>query len=853
MVAEVREQLIETLKKVDRPGKFCTRGRMPPLFPGLEVADLGTIGLPLEKRQAAALKKLARQAPYGKGTKTVVDTDVRRVWEIDAEQVSLANPDWTTALKCVVDTVQAELGLEKQKLHAHLYKLLLYEPGSFFLSHRDGEKLDRMVATLVIALPSAHKGGELVVGHEGQQEIVDFSPESSFQTQFAAFYADCEHEILPVTSGHRLALVYNLVLAKSPQTIKAPTSGAHIAAVARILQHWNDEGYQNAAPVVSGSRHPATKLAVVLDHQYTQSGLTFDALKGLDRAKAHVLFAAARQAGCDASLAIVTKWVSGSAEYGGGYGRSRGRWRYDYDDDERDHGGKSKHVMGEVFDESLIAEHFSDAEGNPLTFQRIPLQDDELVSLRALTDGEPDKEDYEGYTGNAGMTLERWYHRAAILLWPTASRFDVLCEAGVTAAVGGLEQMVQHWKQASKSKQRELLPPCLEFARRIIAHWPEQNYASGYYPKYGGDDAAGEGEYLQEDFDEEDDFFDEGEEQSAIDDNPRLQENPVRRSLLSLLAEIADISLISDWLRGVVGKDVSVDPGKTLGDLCQRYGWLTFQVELRELFDSTSNESLERHAWLLADWSLRTDNDADRRSLCSQLAQQFMLAMESWNPQQAKHDWRARIVKRRELLPPLIQALLALDEQNLLERLATYVLDRPKEFDLTTVQAPALLSLETWLKRKVKQASSPLYRWLTACDAQLESRVSDPPQKPADWRRNSNTGCKCEDCRQLSLFLQDPNTMTFRLTASEYRRQHLHQAIDRMKLDVTHVTERRGRPYTLVCTKTEASYEVALKAHQVDLEQLAKIRKLLAWHAELSNMTKRPPKIVPKATKKRRK
>jgi hypothetical protein len=53
--------------------------------------------------------------------------------------------------------------LEKQSLEAHLYKLLLYEPGSFFLAHRDGEKLDRMVATLVIALPSAYEGGELVV------------------------------------------------------------------------------------------------------------------------------------------------------------------------------------------------------------------------------------------------------------------------------------------------------------------------------------------------------------------------------------------------------------------------------------------------------------------------------------------------------------------------------------------------------------------------------------------------------------------------------------------------------------------------------------------------------------------
>jgi hypothetical protein len=78
------------------------------------------------------------------------------VWEIDAEQVTLANPHWGHVLKEAVAKVQTELGLEQQTLEAHLYKLLLYEKGSFFLPHRDAEKLDRMVATLVIALPSTH-------------------------------------------------------------------------------------------------------------------------------------------------------------------------------------------------------------------------------------------------------------------------------------------------------------------------------------------------------------------------------------------------------------------------------------------------------------------------------------------------------------------------------------------------------------------------------------------------------------------------------------------------------------------------------------------------------------------------
>src|SRR5438128_2010814 len=119
MAAQVDQQLLAALKKIDRPGTFCTSGQLPAILPGLEVEDVGPIALPLGKGQATALKKHARQAPYGKGTQTLVDTDVRRVWEIDADQVVLANPEWTSAVEKAVLAVRSELGLKKQKLEAH--------------------------------------------------------------------------------------------------------------------------------------------------------------------------------------------------------------------------------------------------------------------------------------------------------------------------------------------------------------------------------------------------------------------------------------------------------------------------------------------------------------------------------------------------------------------------------------------------------------------------------------------------------------------------------------------------------------------------------------------------------------
>ena len=214
--SSLARRLHKALAGIDRPGAFCTSGSLPAVLPGLEVKGVGPVGLPLTDPQLKALKEKSEQAPYGKGQQTLVDTRVRRVWRLTPDKFKLANPDWAAFLNGVVAKVQADLGLEGQALESNLYDLLLYEPGSFFLPHRDGEKLDRMVATLVVGLPSKFEGGELLVRHEGKEQKIDFAgPESLFKIHYAAFYADCEHEVRPVKSGYRLCLVYNLTLAKS--------------------------------------------------------------------------------------------------------------------------------------------------------------------------------------------------------------------------------------------------------------------------------------------------------------------------------------------------------------------------------------------------------------------------------------------------------------------------------------------------------------------------------------------------------------------------------------------------------------------------------------------------------------
>ena len=763
----VSEQLLRALKKIDRPGSFCVSGGGPAPLPGLEVAGLGPIGLPLTGAPANELKKHCRQAPYGKGERTVVDTNVRRVWEMDPDRFSLTNPDWQVYLSETVRTVQRELGLDGERLQSHLYNLLLYEPGSFFLPHRDGEKLDRMVATLVVVLPSSFRGGELVVRHEGQERVVDFGvpDRNPLHTQFVAFYPDCEHEVRPLQAGHRLCLVYNLTLARSKKAITAPRTAGHADEIATILRAWSDTD--------------PPKLAVPLEHGYTQDGLNWDALKGVDRARAGVLRDAADRAGCKAYLALLTLQESGSAEE---FYEPRGRRRrYSEDEDEdEDEDDPGDYEMGEIFESSLTAEHWSDAEGNRLPLGPMEVEREEIVPPDALTKVKPE-EDVEGYTGNEGLTMTRWYRHAAVFLWPDAHHFDVMCDCGIGSAAAALGELVSRWQKASRSDAAGLKTQCTAFADTIIGRW------SGT----GGTHAP---------------------ETSA--------------PLMASLVRLDDARLIGRFLAEVVARDPSVEPDDAIIKACDTHGWAAFQKELVAVFEGTTVGSLGRNARLLERLgSTRSRPKGERLGLCQLLAEMLVSALETIDRQDVSTDWRLRAVKRPELLAGLARVLITTEQHELLSRVVTHTLSAPNTYPLLA-HVSAMTGLRPWLKTHLKKPSAAVSQWLAACCEQLELLTTQEPVRPADFRRDANLSCQCADCSELRAFLKDPVEKVYRFRVRQDRRQHLEHTTRWQRCDVTCVTERVGSPQTLVCTKTTASYEAKLKTYREDREHLATLRSI---------------------------
>ena len=82
---------------------------------------------------------------------------------------------------------------------------------------------------------------------------------------------------------------------------------------------------------------------------------------------------------------------------------------------------------------------------------------------------------------------------------------------------------------------------------------------------------------------------------------------------------------------------------------------------------------------------------------------------------------------------------------------------------------------------------------------------------------------------ELQQFLIDPQEQVHRFRVRKDHRQPLHPQIGRHGCDMSHVTERRGSPQTLVCTKNRAPDE----RKQMQFEEDTQLRQQLRILAEV--------------------
>lgn len=190
------------------------------------------------------LDKLAaacQPATFGVNEQDVLDESYRKAGKLDRNDFSLSIDVVGSGLLRAVKNALFSWEESPRDIKAELYKLNVYGTGSFFRPHKDTPRGEDMFGSLVINFPTKHEGGALVLRHDGHEVVHDASHAtytSDTQVSWIAFYSDVEHEVLPVKSGHRVTLTYNLYFEKKPlATAPSASSEPLLAAFTECLGH----------------------------------------------------------------------------------------------------------------------------------------------------------------------------------------------------------------------------------------------------------------------------------------------------------------------------------------------------------------------------------------------------------------------------------------------------------------------------------------------------------------------------------------------------------------------------------------------------------------------------------------
>jgi hypothetical protein len=190
-------------------------------------------------------------------------------------------------------------------------------------------------------------------------------------------------------------------------------------------------------------------------------------------------------------------------------------------------------------------------------------------------------------------------------------------------------------------------------------------------------------------------------------------------------------------------------------------------------------------------------------------------------PPPPEQRWRTR--------PPEVESTFVVDlltglgliDPALADQAVNYMLAWPNTYPLDGILIPAALDLVKNLDIRPLAALDGLRN---ACLAHLRKRITAPLEPPADWTRNSTVSCRCAHCAELSRFLADPKRRVWDFRSLQQNRDHVEQSIKRDHCDVDCATDKHGRPYGLICTKNQASYERRVEQRQKDLKNEAQLK-----------------------------
>jgi hypothetical protein len=749
MAMTARERLARLLGDSEPAGAFSAQLLVPAHLLQLEVSGVGPVRLPVRAPLAKKLIAVARPAMFGRGEQTLADGNVRDTWELTPNHITLGGPDWTALMDRALEHFRDELGLPwTSRLRAELHSMLVYGKGQFFLPHQDSEKHDAMLGTLVVLLPSTHTGGELVINHAGESETYRASKE---ELTLVAFYADCRHQITPVRSGYRVTLTFNLLS-------DAETSAQEAGPATELVQCLTEHFTRPASPRYAvRDLDPPRRLVFLLDHEYTQRGLAWRRLKGADVKRAASVRAAAEQAGCEAVLALAEvkeTWdaIPSDDEPWNDYDEN------DYDENDLGPDEDGDYELNGLIDDEITLGWWTTPDGSGGEPISLHVPDYEVCATTPSANLEPYQSEYEGYMGNYGNTVDRWYRRAAVVVWPRDRAFAARAEAGSQWALRELGERIEAGDLEDARAAAESLAP---FWSTIGARTELLGTAL--------DVAAGLG----------------------VAETAAMLLEPFRVEILALehaggLAAVAG-QYGQEWTRDVI--DGWFGPGHYYGT--DRPEWIN--DELLGLCAALRTAGRPEVALLLAAKAWHWMGDQ----------------LQFWTTTTSA---RGELCQRQlEMLSsPLVWLLEAADDT-----LRDQITSALREYEDTVLEC-LMPALRLTPARRVVGFDAVA----RDCARRLGAILARPPRDEDDWSI-AWAGCGCDLCDTLRAFLGSQSRRAFEWPLKTDGRRHVHSRIDSAELPVRHQTQRQGRPYTLVLTKTEELFTRAANTRHKAITDLA--------------------------------
>ncbi len=755
------EKILASLKP-EGTSAFCSKIVVPINDLKIQVKEVGELCLPLKPRLVKSLIKQSKPAKYGLKEKTLLDKDVRDVWEIPKSRIKINQRQWKKSFDAALSQLKTSLGLSEQsKLKAELHNLVIYEPGQFFKPHQDSEKCDDMVATLVVLLPSYYRGGTLIVDHQGDKKRFTSRSTPEDKLTFIAFYADCHHEVTPVTDGYRVALTYNLSLKTGSDAYCTLNDSAAQESLNHALTDYFENDQANVPEYILKSTK-CKKFVYLLDYEYTAKGLHWSRLKNGDRTRINVLKEVADLLDMDIYLSLIDVHESWECHDDEDWDYHQ-RHRYWEDDEEIETNNNSEEefTVGDLICSEIEFKHCMNLNSKTINMSNLMIREHEVFSTKSMDEFKPFESEYEGYMGNYGNTMDRWYHRAAIIIWRKVDHYLMLLECSPKEFLCAIIPL-------SKKKKEQ------ENVQRIVAH---------ILPSWRGLRHENSSQNITRVL-----------QLARIIDNAEnaaqlikpLDEKALCKETINELLELANTysvswctDIFSAWLSSRSREPVIVEPLLSV---------------IKTLLSASSKNGLSLANWLLENQlkALKSNFDSDAKSY-----------------QKAELD--TYVTQRNKALIALMSASLISKALSIYDELISYTVNNKNLFPAVDLVA-VLLKTQSYSKKEPSSKDSFNKLKCYALE-NIHAVLNSKPRNANDWSIKDKNRCSCADCQILGQFLQASEKQKIIWPLAKGRRQHMHQVIGSMKLPVTHTTERTGSPHKLHLTKTELLFkrETALR------------------------------------------